>query len=51
MVSTPGASSRQSRRQVLQRGENTQRTASPTHWLPMSDWRGAEGEGLPLITF
>ncbi|NEU74190.1 hypothetical protein PI95_016890 [Hassallia byssoidea VB512170] len=31
---TPGASSRQSRRQVLQRREPPQRTASPTHWLP-----------------
>ncbi|MBW4566993.1 MAG: hypothetical protein KME31_02925 [Tolypothrix carrinoi HA7290-LM1] len=29
----PDASSRQSRRQVLQAGKPVQRTASPTHWL------------------
>ncbi|MEH1902685.1 MAG: hypothetical protein V7L04_15035 [Nostoc sp.] len=31
---TPDASSRRSRRQVLQVGGAAQRTGSPTHWLP-----------------
>ncbi|MBW4567565.1 MAG: hypothetical protein KME31_05935 [Tolypothrix carrinoi HA7290-LM1] len=33
---TAGASSRETRRQVLQRGEPPQRTASPTHCLPLA---------------
>ncbi|MBW4573256.1 MAG: hypothetical protein KME31_36450 [Tolypothrix carrinoi HA7290-LM1] len=36
---TPDASSRQSRRQVLQAGKPVQRTASPTHWLPHAQYR------------
>ncbi|MEH1876150.1 MAG: hypothetical protein V7K78_03705 [Nostoc sp.] len=38
---TPDASSRRSRRQVLQVGGAAQRTGSPTHWLPKT--------ALPLL--
>nr|MDZ8040408.1 hypothetical protein [Nostoc sp. CreGUA01] len=36
VLGTPVASSRQSRRQLLQAGKPVQRTASPTHWLVLA---------------